>query len=155
MVGELTEPEIESILRTQAIGHLACSNDEKLYLVPITYYFEDGAIYSYTNEGAKTHIMQENPKVCFQVEEIANEHSWRSVIAWGRYEELPKSKQEEVMTRLQHWAEDALSKGIKAYLPFESQARLEHALQEKELPIVYRIVITEKTGRFEHNTSED
>lgn len=156
MVGELTPPEIESILGSQCIGHLACTTvDGKPYLLPVTYYYEDGCIYSFTNEGMKIDIMRENPKVCFQVEDIANEHSWRSVIAWGKFEELPKKDHEAIMLRLQQTAEAALEKGVKAYLPFTSAARLEHALREKELPIAYRVIITEQTGRFEHNRLEE
>lgn len=32
--------------------------------------------------------MRANPEVCSQVDEIDDMANWRSVIAWGRYEEL-------------------------------------------------------------------
>lgn len=155
MVGELTAPEIKSILGSQAIGHLACSADGKLYLVPITFYYEEGAIYGYTHEGLKTDMLRKNPHVCFQVDEVMNKNSWRSVICWGKYEELPEKRRAEVLTKLQRWAEKMYEKGIPAYLPFESEARIQYALENDKPPLAYRIVIAEQTGRYEHNREEE
>ena len=36
----------------------------------------------------KRHPMRTNPQVCFEVERVDDLTTWRSVIAWGSYEEL-------------------------------------------------------------------
>ena len=38
--------------------------------------------------GLKIEMMQQNPEVCFEVEQITNIAHWKSVIAWGVYEML-------------------------------------------------------------------
>ena len=42
-------------------------------------------------------MMRENPEVCFEVEQVDNLASWRSVIAWGTYEELHGSEAKKAM----------------------------------------------------------
>lgn len=36
----------------------------------------------------KIEMMRKNPKVCFEVDDIKNIFSWKSVIAWGTFEEI-------------------------------------------------------------------
>ena len=40
--------------------------------------------------GQKNEWMRANPKVCLEVDEITNQSEWMSVIASGRYQELPE-----------------------------------------------------------------
>ena len=41
-----------------------------------------------TFEGMKVKMMRENPKVCFQIENLESFGEWQSVTCWGEFEEL-------------------------------------------------------------------
>src|SRR5438067_64945 len=88
MIGDLTRNEMEDLLRTEAVGRLGCHADGRTYVVPIGYAYHDGNIYAHSGLGLKIEMMQQNPEVCFEVEQITNIAHWKSVIAWGVYEML-------------------------------------------------------------------
>jgi nitroimidazol reductase NimA-like FMN-containing flavoprotein (pyridoxamine 5'-phosphate oxidase superfamily) len=52
--------------------------------------YEPDYIYVLSTFGQKTEWMRRNPNVCLEVDEITNQSQWMSVIAKGRYEELPE-----------------------------------------------------------------
>ncbi len=45
-------------------------------------------VYGHTMEGMKINMMRKNPRVCFEVDVMQNMANWKSVIAWGEFEEL-------------------------------------------------------------------
>jgi nitroimidazol reductase NimA-like FMN-containing flavoprotein (pyridoxamine 5'-phosphate oxidase superfamily) len=87
---ELSRAEIEAFLREQRIARLGCHADGVTYVVPLVYAYDDGAVVAVTTEGRKTAMSRENPRVCVEVDEYDADGrgSWRSVIAFGTYEEL-------------------------------------------------------------------
>jgi nitroimidazol reductase NimA-like FMN-containing flavoprotein (pyridoxamine 5'-phosphate oxidase superfamily) len=87
---ELSRAEIEEFLRGQRIARLGCHADGVTYVVPLIYAYEDGAVVAVTTEGRKTAMLRENGRVCVEVDEYDadGKGSWRSVIAYGTYEEL-------------------------------------------------------------------
>lgn len=134
MIGSLTDEEIESFLQRQVIGRLACNDNEKVYIVPVTYAFDGNYIYGHARLGEKIAIMRKNPEVCFEVDKIENMHNWQSVILWGIYEELKDEQAKDVLQILMnrtygheqtHWFDIGL------------------------YGITYRIKVLKKTGRFE------
>ena len=88
MFGNLDESAIETILHRQVIGHIGCHANDTTYVVPISYAYENGCVYAHSEEGMKVNMMRQNPKVCFEVDEMKNLRNWKSVIAWGEYQEL-------------------------------------------------------------------
>ena len=91
--------------------------------------------------------MRENPEVCFQVDAIENMTNWRSAILWGRYEELKSDidQQKGMKILADRLAPFNLSETVR---PHDSSDATE--LQKGRLrAAAYRILITEKTGRFE------
>ena len=56
--------------------------------MPVNYVFEDGSIYSHSLPGQKIEAMRTHSRVCLQVDEIASDFVWRSVIAYGNFEEI-------------------------------------------------------------------
>jgi uncharacterized protein len=90
---ELSRAEIDEFLRGQRIARLGCQSAGEIYVVPLIYAYEDGAVVAVTTEGRKTAMLRENPRVCVEVDEYDTDGrgSWRSVIAFGRYEELAGS----------------------------------------------------------------
>ena len=87
---ELSRAEIDDFLRGQRIARLGCHAGGETYVVPLIYAYEDGAVVAVTTEGRKTAMLRENPRVCVEVDEYDADGrgSWRSVIAYGTYDEL-------------------------------------------------------------------
>jgi uncharacterized protein len=147
MIGELTSGQIESFLREQIIGRIACAADGQIFLVPITYVYDRDCIYCHTHEGLKTEIMRKNSKVCFEVDTMENFANWQSVIAWGSYEELKGNDTIEAM--------HLFSYRLKPFMVSETAHSHEgissiHASQDKvSKSIVFRIRLDKKTGKFE------
>jgi nitroimidazol reductase NimA-like FMN-containing flavoprotein (pyridoxamine 5'-phosphate oxidase superfamily) len=85
----LTRAEIDELLGTQLVGRIGCHAEGRLYVVPVIYTYDNGAIYVVSVEGQKTKMMRANPVVCFEVDEYEEATgSWRSAIVDGRFEEL-------------------------------------------------------------------
>ena len=84
---ELTPEEIDAFLREQFVGRVGCHADGETYVVPIIYAWDGECVWVQSIEGRKTEMMRANPHVCLEVDEYQS-GSWRSVILWGRYEEL-------------------------------------------------------------------
>lgn len=87
---ELSRDEIDEFLRGQRIARLGCHADGVTYVVPLIYAYEHGAVVAVTTEGRKTAMLRANPRVCVEFDEYDTDGkgSWRSVIAYGTYEEL-------------------------------------------------------------------
>lgn len=147
MTGELNPQEIEDVLRQQTVGRIGCHAEEITYVVPIGYVYDGEYIYGHTLEGKKIRMMRKNPEVCFEVDVFQSMTNWRSVIAWGRFEELPNGPE-------RHQALITLHQRI---LPMISSATSklnpDWPFAPKDvntlLGIVYRIKLTKKTGRYE------
>jgi uncharacterized protein len=97
---ELSRSEIDEFLRTQRIARLGCHADGVTYVVPLIYAYDDEAVVAVTTEGRKTALLRENPRVCVEVDEYDADGrgSWRSVIAYGTYEELSGDAIEPALT---------------------------------------------------------
>jgi nitroimidazol reductase NimA-like FMN-containing flavoprotein (pyridoxamine 5'-phosphate oxidase superfamily) len=87
MLGELDAQQITDLLRTEVIARIGCVSDGRVYVVPVTYVYDGTYIYGHAMDGAKLRAMRANPQVCVEVEQVDNLSNWRSVIAWGTFEE--------------------------------------------------------------------
>jgi len=146
MLGELTREEIEQVLLREMVGRIGCHAEGRTYVVPITYAYDGDGVYAHSADGLKVRTMRANPKVCFEVDQIENLARWRSVIAWGTYEELGSAEEDRaaalLRSRLTSMSPSETAR-IHAPLP-ESQAT-----NGRSRAIFYRIRLEEKTGRFE------
>jgi uncharacterized protein len=135
-VRELEASEVESFLAEQIVGRIACLDAGSLYVVPIIFAYEDGAAYVLTTEGRKTRAMRANPEVCLEADRYdPATGSWRSVIAWGRYEELEGEAGEKARRLVARRFE-------------EQTARRRESPAGENIPFVaFRIVLGERTGR--------
>lgn len=140
MLGDLSAPETEDVLRSTIVGRIGCHAFGRTYVVPITYVYDGRAVYAHTREGMKLHMMRENPHVCFEVDHMDDLANWRSVIAWGTFEELHGDRAEEAMKMLV----DALEPLLQGPPGASAHPRI------GTVPAtLYRIVLEEKSGRFE------
>lgn len=90
MINQLDKKTSLELVKNNKFGHLGCvlENSEP-YIVPINYLFADEDIYIHSLPGQKISAMRTNPKVCLQVEDIADDgFEWQSVIAVGEFEEI-------------------------------------------------------------------
>jgi hypothetical protein len=85
---QLDEGDAKKLLSKCGVGRLGCVDNGEPYVVPINYLFEDGIIYSHSLPGLKIDALRAHPRACLQVDEIENEFEWRSVIAFGNFEEI-------------------------------------------------------------------
>jgi hypothetical protein len=128
--------------RTQLDGNAAgCSLDDQPYVVPIRLAYEPDYIYVFSTYGQKIEWMQANPKVCIEIDEITKESHWVSVIANGRYQELPEPEFAEERAR----ARELLGKQYQWWLNAlaERQTKSSASLVE---PLFFRIHIDSITG---------
>lgn len=84
----LQEDEARALLSACKIGRLGCVDNGEPYVVPINYVFEGESIYSHSLPGRKIDALRAHPRACLQVDEIENDFNWRSVIAYGNFEEI-------------------------------------------------------------------
>jgi uncharacterized protein len=142
MAREMTPEEIEHFIATGTVARIGCHAGGETYVVPVAYASSRDAIYGFSHEGRKVQMMRENPSVCIEIDAVSHLGSWRSVIAWGTFEELHEHDAECGATiiheRLTSLATDP-----------ESRRRLAAALEQDPRPVVYRIVIERATGRVE------
>lgn len=140
MLGELTDSEVEEILRAEIIGRIGCHAYGRTYVVPITYVYDGHFVYAHSAEGMKLHMMRENPHVCFEVDHMDDLANWCSVIAWGTFEELRGGQAERAMELLVEQIEPRVNGPPGASV---------HPTHATEPVVLYRIHLEEKTGRFE------
>ena len=88
MTRMLSEAEARNLIAGGKIGRLGCVANGEPYVVPINYVFEDESIYSHSLPGRKIEALRTHPRACLQVDEIENDFEWRSVIAYGNFEEI-------------------------------------------------------------------
>jgi uncharacterized protein len=149
MMGELGVPEMELLLREEVIGRIGCHARGRTYVVPVTYVFDGTSIIGHTGNGLKVRMMRENPLVCFEVEQLRDLPSWRSVIAHGRFEELHG---EEAAAALQVLVERLRTlKQSQTAVPGHGMG-VSVPPGEQSSPrqsIIYAIRLYEMTGRYE------
>lgn len=147
MLGQLNISEIEEVLKGQVIGRIGCHADDTTYIVPVSYAYDGHYVYVRSKDGLKIEIMRKSPKVCFEVEAVHDMGNWKTVIAWGTFEEITNSEErraglQKLNSRRLPMVNSELSR-LSPQWPFEP-----HDLNSIE-GVVYRILLKEKTGRFE------
>lgn len=148
MLGELSLDEIEKVLESNVIGRIGCSGNNRIYIVPVTYVYENDSVIGHTAEGLKVELLRKNPECCFQVDEVQNISSWRSIIAWGRFEELKGEEAENALAKLVEKL-GPLMPGESGQLARMGPISSSRVSTQRYNSIVYRIRLTEKTGRYE------
>ena len=87
MIGNLTNPEIEDLLLSNVIARIGCHAYGVTYVVPTCYAYDGEFVYCHSEEGMKIDMMRQNPAVCFEVDSLDSMANWKSLIAWGKFEE--------------------------------------------------------------------
>ena len=140
MLGELSDSQIEDLLRTEVIARIGCLREGRVYVVPVSYVYDGTFVWGHGMDGAKLRAMRAHPEVCVEVEHVDDLSNWRSVIAWGAFEECVDADWDAGMALLL-----ARIMPLLTFPPNEPPPDLS-ALRRGS---VYRIRLHEKTGRFE------
>ena len=97
----LSNEEGRQLLQAARVARLGCVVNGEPYVVPVNYHLEGDYLYSHSLPGLKISGLRENPRACLQLDEIQDDLRWRSVIAFGRYEEITKpNERTEVLGKL-------------------------------------------------------
>jgi nitroimidazol reductase NimA-like FMN-containing flavoprotein (pyridoxamine 5'-phosphate oxidase superfamily) len=124
---------IEQLLSTALVGRIACASPAidggRPYIVPLAYGYDGNAVYAVGPVGRKIRIMRDQPLVSFEVDTAEAEDRWQSVVAEGEYEELPDP--------------GARERGLKVIFGDLARPHI------PDTHVVYRLRLTQKSGRFE------
>ena len=160
MLGMLGEAEIEEVLQRGTVGRVGVWDGSRCHVVPISYVYQDGSVLAHSIDGEKLRLMRDRPHdVCFEVDESDDVVNWRSVIAWGDFEEVEGLAALGVMQLLVGRLErSALG---SARTP-QTTPRMTHgsggAMPDLPVhaadvpgraPVAFRIHLSSRTGRFE------
>jgi nitroimidazol reductase NimA-like FMN-containing flavoprotein (pyridoxamine 5'-phosphate oxidase superfamily) len=143
LIHELTLAECRDVLGHSSYGRLGCARADQPYVVPFSFQYDAAGdcLYSFSAVGQKIDWMRDNPMVCVEVDEVVDQFNWTSIVAFGRYEEMGDSPQDEGARRRAHsffqqrsaWWLPALGKSTGHEEPHRS--------------VVCRIAIHKLTGR--------
>ena len=142
LIHKLSPPECEEVLQRTDLARLACTHDGQPYIVPVHFSFDSdrGCLYSFSTVGQKIAWMRDNPKVCLEVDEIADKDHWTTVLVFGRYQEISDSDQ-DAETRQRAW--ERFQQRPEWWFP--AAAKLPS--RERHAMVIYRIQIDRVTGR--------
>jgi len=147
MLGILTENEMNNLLLSQAVGRIGCTDGKLPYIVPVTYVYDGKNIIGQTLEGLKLDIIRKNPNVCFEVDIMVSMNNWKSVVVSGIFKELAGEEADK--------ARKYLFKSVLTLMTSSTIHQHQHEVtgtvddSNRIKPVMYKIEINEKTGRFE------
>ena len=150
MIGKLTYEEMEAVLLENVMGRIGCNDGDKTYIVPVNYVYDGKFIIAHSLEGMKIEMMRKNPQVCFEVDEMKSFTHWKSVIAWGEYQELTHERDRYYAMKLFTDRMIHLKTSKTAAAPSITEHGAPSKAPENKRPVIYRIVLVHKTGRFEN-----
>lgn len=148
MVGHLTDEQIITVLKENALGRIGCSDGNQNYVVPINYYYDGEALVMHSEVGMKIHMMRRNPQVCFEVDELTDFTNWKSVVVFGRYVEIEDEAEKKEIIEAYVNSTMRLKLSETALLPEIHGSRL-HPRTGPLDTVVFKIVIDKMTGRYE------
>ena len=143
IIRELSHAQCTTLISENRLARLACSSGNQPYLVPIFYAYAERCAYSFTMQGRKLDMMRSNPQVALLVEEKGEARAWKSVVAEGRFEELPdrigfNRERDRAWSLLSHHANWWEPGALKPVIP---------PLAENSLHVFFRIHVERMSGR--------
>ena len=136
MINQLGERESRALLQGEVTGRLGCSDHGKPYIVPVHYLYDNDYVYVQSPPGHKIDVLRDNPNACLQVDNVKDDLHWRSVLAFGMYEEIDDvAETQRIMASLFQ------------RLPHNTPGT--HARQSQADTILFRIRVTDITGVYE------
>jgi nitroimidazol reductase NimA-like FMN-containing flavoprotein (pyridoxamine 5'-phosphate oxidase superfamily) len=140
MIKQLNQDQSRQLLRKERIGRLGCIANDGPYIVPVNYAFDGECAYLHSLPGQKIEAMRAHPRVCLEVDEIEDELNWKSVLAFGTYEEItnPRERSEALNHLLARFSRLT---PVESFIAGDADA---------PAPIVFRIRVSKLTGVCEN-----
>jgi nitroimidazol reductase NimA-like FMN-containing flavoprotein (pyridoxamine 5'-phosphate oxidase superfamily) len=135
----LSDGEARSLLGRNHVGRLCFIHNGQPDVVPVHYVSGDGWIFVRSAPGTKMEAFAHHPYVAFEVDEIEDMFSWRSVVARGTIYLLPGDG-----TRIE---QHALERAVDVLRTFDP-ATLTEDDPTPARDVVYGIHIDSVTGRM-------
>ena len=136
MITRLSEVESRALLRGSRLARLGCVAEGYPYVVPVNYVFDGESFLVHSLPGRKIEAMRADPRVCLQVDEIGDHLNWKSVLAYGTYEEITNAAARER-------AMICLLSLFPELTPVESLLAADAAAPS---PVVFRVRVERVTG---------
>ncbi|ATL48736.1 pyridoxamine 5'-phosphate oxidase [Chitinophaga caeni] len=149
MLGKLTREEIDAVLESSINGRIGYTDGTKIYIVPVSYAYSSDYLVLHSKEGHKISSMRLHPSVCFEVDQIHDQVKWKSVVLWGEFEEImdPKERYYAMKFLVSRIIHTKLSESL--HLPHDHVDEEYYLEPGENRPVVYRIRIKDRSGRFE------
>lgn len=143
IVRHLDRDECRDIVARNRLGRLACVSGGLPYVVPLHYALWENHLYAFSMPGQKIEAMRAEPGAAILVEDIETPRHWRTVMARGRFEELPdrvgfkrlRDQAWQLLSRHATWWEPGAYKPVTPAMAFKSEQ------------VFFRISIDEISGR--------
>lgn len=153
MIGNLSDEEIDEVLTGNYFGHLGCNDGFNTFVYPVNYVYDGRYIICHSPEGTKVQVMRENKRVCLQVNAIGNVNQWKSVMVMGIYNELENERDRyramELLNGHNLHLKLYLKPTEKRQMPETNSRAKQPYLKGNKRPAIYRIIIDEKSGRYD------
>ncbi len=122
------------------MGRLGYVLDNRPFIVPLSFRFSGGSLYSFTTDGQKTEALRWNDAVCILFDHIESPTKWSTVVVQGHYREIALEDEKnaivELMASEPNWWEPGYMKTVD-----------KEGHERKLEPVFFRIDIESATGR--------
>lgn len=145
MIGCLTSEQLEEVLKNNLFGHIGCNDGYNTYVYPVNYVYDGKHIICHSQHGAKTAVMRENKRVCFQVDEVKDFMNWKSVMVLGEYHEIEDERERYIAMK----AFLGRMLYIKTSKPVLQSTEGKAEVHATSKPVIFRISMEEQSGRYE------
>jgi nitroimidazol reductase NimA-like FMN-containing flavoprotein (pyridoxamine 5'-phosphate oxidase superfamily) len=95
IIREMSHADCVALLAKSWVGRLACCKENVPYVVPIQFAYVDNRIVSFSLPGQKIDWMRANPRVCIQIDDIADKHRWKCLLVNGVFKEQVRDEQRD------------------------------------------------------------
>lgn len=114
-VEEMGKSEIRKFLAENSFGHLGCARDAIPYVVPSHYAYKAPNVYIFTTEGKKSEMIDANPQVCLEVENVSDKEHWSSVVLLGKARQVKEGPEQDKAIELITKSNPSLTPAISVH----------------------------------------
>ena len=142
---EITDlKEIEKILQESTVCRLAMVDEDKPYMVPLNFGYRDGYLFFHSaKEGRKIDVIQKNPNVCFEVDQLIKFKKAKTACDWGvEYNSVIGSGRAQLLDKL-----DEKIAALNVIMSHYSDRVFDYPDEALEKTLVFKVKIDRMTGK--------
>ncbi|MCD4720247.1 MAG: pyridoxamine 5'-phosphate oxidase family protein [Desulfobacula sp.] len=142
---EITDiKEIEKILQESNVCRLAMVDGDKPYMVPMNFGYQDGHLFFHSaKQGRKIDLIQKNPNVCFEVDQLIKFKKAKLACEWGvEYKSVIGSGRAQLLENL-----DEKIAALNIIMSQYSDRIFEYPDETLEKTAVIKVQIDNMTGK--------